>query len=292
MVHVLGDVAVERGEELHGDKEHVEQHGVGDDLGEFLDRFLAGIEIGQLAHDEREQNQKRGARGEGRGQETRRQNRGQPERTGRETGVEKRRDGVDADGPRNRQNDDGLDPLRRRLTATLRAQRHPRDQDVEHQVAAEGHRVPEHHGVGRRVEKDVHDPVRSSHVDEDEGHAHDDRRDGEELAENGHLAERLVVVEIVGQDHHHRRRGDTDQEGELGDVEPPNHVPAHAGDGQTGGKLPEPADAAGADHHEEKRDPCPVGAVSSECLLKHGRPLPSPRRPPPVRSPATSAGHR
>ena len=64
-----------------------------------------------------------------------------------------------------------------------------------------------------------------------------------------------------------------DQEGELGDVETPDHVPAHPGDGQTGVHLPQPADPTRTDQHEQKSDPCPVRAVSSERLLKHGRPF-------------------
>ena len=172
------------------------------------------------------------------------------------------------------------------------AQRHPTDEDVETEIATEGHGVPEHHRVRRRMEEDVEDPVGSPHVDEDEEHAHDDRRDGEELAEDGHLAECLVIVEVVRQHHHHRRSGDAHQEGELGDVEAPDHITTQTRDGQTGGELPEPARGPRPDDREEEEDPRPVRAVSSERLLKHGRPLPKPRPRPPARSPAGSAGRR
>ena len=54
------------------------------------------------------------------------------------------------------------------------------------------------------MEEDVEDPDRHAHVHEDEEHAHDDRRDGEKLTEDGHLPEGLVVMKIVRQYHHHR----------------------------------------------------------------------------------------
>ena len=43
----------------------------------------------------------------------------------------------------------GLIQLRRRDALRLGRQGHPADEDVEHQVAAEGHHVPEHQRVGR-----------------------------------------------------------------------------------------------------------------------------------------------
>ena len=55
---------------------------------------------------------------------------------------------------------------------------------------------------------------------------------GQKLSQDGDPAEGLVVVQIVGQHHHDAPGGHADQKGELGDVESPGDIPAHAGDAQ------------------------------------------------------------
>jgi hypothetical protein len=55
-------------------------------------------------------------------------------------------------------------------------------------------------------------------------------------------------MQIVGQHHHHAPGGHADQVSELGDVESPGHVPAHAGDTQTEFELPEVKQKADTDH--------------------------------------------
>ncbi len=60
----------------------------------------------------------------------------------------------------------------------------------------------------------------------DKQHAHDDGGDSQELAEDRHAREFLVVVQVIGQYHHDRRRGNPHQESELPDVESPGDVAA------------------------------------------------------------------
>jgi len=151
---------------------------------------------------------------------------------------------------------------------------------------------PEHHGVRRRVEEDVEDPDRRAHVNEDEEHAHDHRCDGQKLTEDGHLTERLVIVQVVRQDHHHRRGGDPNQKCELGDVEAPHHVSAQAGDGQSLGELPVPTGSTDTDDHQQGEDPGPVCLAARECLLKHDRPPLRPKPPLQVPSRSRCAGRR
>jgi len=80
---------------------------------------------------------------------------------------------------------------------------------------------------------DVHGAHRLTQIHHDEKHTHEDSGDGKELAQNGQLSERLVVVKVVGQNHHHRRGRDTDQERELSDIKAPGNIPAEPRSGQT-----------------------------------------------------------
>ena len=122
---------------------------------------------------------------------------------------------------------------------------------------------------GERVQEQVEGAPGLPEVHHDEPEAHRDGGDGEELAEDRHLAERLEVVQVVGQDHHHRRGGDADEEGELRDVEAPGDVTAQAGDHQPLRELSQVAGAADRHDGEQRDDPGPVAAVSPQCLFEH-----------------------
>ena len=97
---------------------------------------------------------------------------------------------------------------------------------------------------------------------EDEQHAHEHRGDGQELAKDGHLGKDLEVVQVVRQHHHHRRGCHTHQEGELGDVEAPHHVPAQAGDAEAFAQLPQVGHDAHADDGQQDRHPTPVPSIA------------------------------
>ena len=233
-----------RGEGLHQHEEHVDGHRVGDDGAQRADGLLAHVEAAEAAYQQSQHDEQAGARRERRGQEAGSQDGGHPERARAQPGVEEGRHRVDAHRPRDRQVDEGAHPPRRRCALALGLDGHEADDEVQEQVAREGHEVPEHQRVELRVQEDVHDPAGLPHVHEDERHAHEHRRDGQELAQDDGLAEGLVVVEVVRQHHHHGGGRDAHHERELRDVEPPGDVPAHPGDVQPQGELPAVGEAA------------------------------------------------
>ena len=99
-------------------------------------------------------------------------------------------------------------------------------------------------------------------VHQDEEHAHDQRGDGQKLTQDGDLAVGLVVVQIVGQHHHHASGGHADQEGEVGDVKSPGDIPAHAGDAQAELQLLQVDQEADAGQAEQEDHPCPIPFTS------------------------------
>ena len=76
------------------------------------------------------------------------------------------------------------------------------------------------------------EPVGPAQVHRHEGEAHEDGRDGEQFAEDDQVVQLLVVVDVDRDDHHHRRGGHADEEGEIGDVDAPGNLVAHAGGDQ------------------------------------------------------------
>ena len=169
------------------------------------------------------------------------------------TGVNKCGHRMDADGPGDGEVDQDLDPLGGRIPFLLRVQDGPADHDVQEEITVQDDHVPEKDRAGSGIKDHVEGPGRLPEVHDDEGEAHDHRGDGQEFPQDRDLAEGLVVVEVVGQNQHDRRRGHSDQEGELGDVERPGDVPAHAGDAQAVIQL---AEVIGAPtHDEENRSP-------------------------------------
>ena len=83
----------------------------------------------------------------------------------------------------------------------------------------------------------VPEAVGPPEVHRDERQAHEDRRHREQFAEDDQVVQFLVVVDVDRDDHHHRRRRHADQEGEVGDIDAPRNLVAHAGDDQAVGEL-------------------------------------------------------
>ena len=52
------------------------------------------------------------------------------------------------------------------------------------------------------------------------------------FSQNGDFTEYFVIMQVVRQDHHHRRGGDTHKEGKLGNIKAPRNVAAHSGNTQ------------------------------------------------------------
>ena len=157
--------------------------------------------------------------------------------------IEKRRDGVDGDGP-----DDGdenkrnVKPFGRLGLPIAAVEQIAADVDVEQQVAVEHDDVPTQHGFGKIELPDAGDQmpetIRPPQVHGDKGQAHQDGRHRQEFSEDDQVMQVLVLVDINGNDHHDRRRRHADQEGEVGDIDAPGNFVAHPGDDQPVGKLP------------------------------------------------------
>jgi len=90
----------------------------------------------------------------------------------------------------------------------LRGQRDHGDHRIHQQITAERNHVPEHHRLQLGMKHDVENPRRLAQVDEDEKHAHRDRRDRQKFAEESEADKLLIVVQVIGQNHYDRGSGD------------------------------------------------------------------------------------
>ena len=290
MVHVRRDLAIENGEEFNQNEKNAYRQRIGHDFGQGLDGLSPGVELREPLQDHAEEDQQGRTGGEGRGEKARGHDGRQPEAPARQTRVNERGDRVDADGPRDGEVDDRLHPGRRRDALPVALQNRPAGDDVDQQIAVEDHHVPEEDRLGRRVENHVHRPVEAPQVHQDEGEAHDHRGDGQEFPEDGDLPEGLVVVEVVRHHQHHRRSRDTYEKGELGDVEPPRDVPAHAGDPQAVVKLLQVKEKTDPGQEQQERHPDSVSATSFQGFFEHGILTTGNRSAVPFPTPAFSGG--
>ena len=267
---MTGDATVERGEDFQQVEEHVDAHGIGDDGRQGLDGVAAGIEAGEAAHDEDQQQQDGGTGAERRGQEAGGHDGGQPVMAAGDAGVQEGGHGVDGEGPQDREVDQGLDPLGRFHVMALGFQGDPADDGVEGQVADEHDHVIEHDRIGRGMQQHVHHALGLAQVHHDEEGAHDHGRDGHEFTEDDHALELLVVVEVGGQHQHDGGSGHTHKIGELRDVEAPRDIAAHAGDGEAFLQLLQVDQAATGDDCEQEEQPQVVGLGTGKQFFKHG----------------------
>ena len=261
-VLVARNLGVEADEELETDKEHVGDGRIDDDGHHLVDGLFARVEVGHPLEDQGHDHDQCRTGGKGRGEEARGNDGGQPEMPAGQTAVQHGGDGVDRDGKRNGQVDKEIDPFRRVYLLPLGGEDHPAAQHVEQQIAPEHAHIPEQHGIGCRVKEHVEAAQRLTEVGHDEHHTHQQRGNGEEFPEDRNPPERLIIVNVIGQYEHHPSRRDADQEGELGDVEPPGDIATHAGERQTGEVLPQVADHRDGDKKAEKGKPHPVVVVS------------------------------
>src|SRR5512139_441198 len=169
----------------------------------------------------------------------------------RNTRIQKSRNCMDTDRPRYRKIDKGLYPLRRVYAFAVRAQGRPPNNDIKDQIAHQYNAVPEHNRVWCGIENNVSYPHRLSHINKYEQDAHNYSGYREELTQDDYLPEFLEIMEIVRNDEHNGRCGDTDQEGELADVESPGHVAAQTGDTQSIAELPQVLENADSDDDKQ-----------------------------------------
>jgi hypothetical protein len=100
---------------------------------------------------------------------------------------------------------------------------------------------------------------------------HRDGRDGEQLADDDHVVHGVVAVEVRGDHHHHAARGEADGEGEVGDVEPPRDVVAHARHAHAVHDLLGPRVDAHEHHGGEHGHPDVEGPVAVGGAVEHLR---------------------
>ena len=193
--------------------------------------------------------------------------------------VEERRHRVDGNGRR-----DGEQEQRRRerlvrLPLVVQVvQDVDGDGQVEHEVDVQHHDVPRQHRLRKIQDPDLGDevpePVGPPDVHGDEEQAHHHGGDGEHLPKHRDLLDRLPVVDVGGDDQEHRRGRHADQEGEVGDVEPPRHLVPHRGDDQAVLHLVDVREGPDPDEDQQAGDP---GVVRAAPLGDQGqRPLEKP----------------
>ena len=251
-------------------------------------RGVAGGGGGRDAADHlhRQDDQRRPGR-ERRGEEPRPHDSRIPEGPPPQADIEEGRDRVDRNRPDDGDEDKGdVKPLGRRPATIAAIEQVAANMDVEQEIAVQDEDIPTQHG-GRKVEladagDQVPEPVGPPEVHRDEGQAHEDGRHGEQFAEDHQVMQLLVVVDIDRDHHHHRRRRDADQEGEVGNIDAPRHLVAHAGDDQPVGKLP--GVGVEAQQAEDRQHPHPgviapvphkrqaAAAPQEDQIIPHGLP--------------------
>ena len=81
------------------------------------------------------------------------------------------------------------------------------------------------------------EPIRPPQIHGDKGQAHQNRRDGEQFAEDNQVVQVLVLVNVNRDYEHDRGGGDADEKGEIGDVDAPGYLIGHVGHDEAVDKL-------------------------------------------------------
>ncbi len=227
----MGRVGVELGEHLAEEQEDVDDHGHGHDTAQYPQRLEPQVVAGEATDHLQRQDQEGGPSGKRGCQETRGDDRRVPEGPRPQPDKQEGGHGVDADGPDDRRKDKGDDEERfaRRRPPVGAVDEVAGDVHVQQQIAVQDKHVPGQHRE-REVEAQEHvvEAVGTAQVHGHEQQAHDDRGDGQELAENHQIMHLAVLVDVGGNHQHHRGGGHAHQEREVGDVQAPRHLVGHA----------------------------------------------------------------
>ena len=256
-------------EHLIHEQEDIDQHRDLHDRAQGEQGLVGDAVVGEAPDDLQREDDDRRPGGEGGGQEPRSDDRGIPERAPAEADIEEGGDGVDRhrphDGDKHKRN---VKPLRGLDVAVPAVEEVAADVHVQEQVAVEHDHVPTQHRR-REIElpesgNKVPEPVGPAEVDRDKSQAHQDRRHGQQLPEDDQVVELLVVVDVDRDDHHHRRRGHADEEGEVGDINAPRDLIAHAGGDQAVHQLLGVGVEAEQADHRQNAHPRVVAPVADE----------------------------
>jgi len=218
--------SIELGEDFGRDEEEVQRHRVGEQFANLEQRRLRDLHATELLENPEDQEDQRGPRAERTRDETRSQQCRVPEGAGLEAHEQKSRHGVDSDRERNREEDDRQnDPRVVFVALEGREQDVGNDEPVEQEIEIENEDVPGQQRVRKvRRSDDRHqmpDEFGSAEIHRDEEHAHDDRRNREQLADQDDVADRPPIVDVGGNHQHDGCRRDSDQERKVSDVETP-----------------------------------------------------------------------
>ena len=120
-----------------------------------------------------------------------------------------------------------------------------------------------------RIQDNVKQTLRITKVGDNEQEGNQNSCNSEELAEDQHWAELLVVMQVERDGYHNARCSNANEERELGDIKTPADVAAHAGEDQAVLKLIRISDYADADADQQEANPAPVKLTAVENLLDH-----------------------
>ena len=251
---------VELDEDLRNDHEQADEDGDADDAHECADGSLTKHAPGLPADDLDGDDDKRRAADEGASEEARGEQRGVPKGPTTKSAIKEGGDGVDADGPDDAQEHGGHIHLRHGLlSAEALIKQVAADIDVDGEIAVQHDDIPGEHGDGevKLPEAGHHVPeaVGPAEIAHDEHDAHDDGGDGEQLADDDDVVHLLVMIKIGRDDHHDSASGQTDEEGEIRDVEAPGDVVAHGSEGHAITHLDRPGVRSDKEDGGEQRHP-------------------------------------
>ena len=262
-------VGIEAGKDLKQEEEDVDAHCIGNDLTKGVKSLLGNVKVRELPHNEANHDQQSRTSSESRRQEATDDDCGTPICTARVADVNECGNGMDADSQRDCDDCQNLSPLERRDLLTLAVDSRPAHDDVHDQVRRKNAHVEEQDGVRRRIQDNVKQTLRITKVGDNEQEGNQNSCNSEELAEDQHGAELLVVMQVERDGYHNARCCNADKERELGDIKTPADVTAHAGEDQAVLKLIRISDYADADADQQEANPAPVKLTAVENLLDH-----------------------
>jgi len=234
---VFGDAAVKGSEKLKNEEKAIEYHCIGNNPSQHSHLILAGIKFADLSYEKTEQEQESRSCCKGRCQKTCRHNRSQPEMPSRDACVQKCCDRVNTECPGDRNIGQEFDPFLIRHPFSLCRQYIPPHNNIQEEITVQNDHIPEQNRFGTGIHDHVQHPDRVTNVHENKQQTHDYCGNGQEFSQNGNFSKCFVIMNIIWEYHHNPSGGNTHKIGELGDIQAPGNIPAHAGYLQTLAEL-------------------------------------------------------
>ena len=129
------------------------------------------------------------------------------------------------------------------------------NQQIQRQVAIEDHHIPRQQGLRPVEVSEFRNQMPRSHgathIDDDKTQTHEQRRHRDSFTDQYSLREIDVAQDVGGQDQHDRCRCQSDEKGEVGDIQSPADVVTHPRDDEAFSHLHRVAVAT--DQHENRQ---------------------------------------